>query len=226
MTNPRSGGGLSETCKTYLEEWIKEQPEFYNRTHEFKSKYLDKGNECEQDSLEFAARVYGWGLVSKNTDRKENEYIEGECDLELADIIADIKNSWSDKTFPLFDDEVPTKGYDMQLQGYCELWNKSTGSLIYTLMDAPEHLVEKEARSRSWEMGLDEVPAELYEEVKASMTYSNLPDKLRIKRFNIFRDRKFIESVNQRVIECRKWIDAKVDDFNSELLFKELSSAK
>lgn len=217
MTKAKSGNGLSETCKTYLEEWIKEQPEFYNRTHDFKSKYTDKGNSCEADSMEFAARTYGWGLVSKNTERKDNEFIEGECDLVLADLIADIKNSWSDKTFPLFDDEVPEKGYDMQLQGYCVLWDKPAGALIYTLMDVPEYLVEKEARSRSWEMGLEEVPAELYDEVKAEMTYSNLPEKLRIKRFDIIRDKKFIESVYEQVKICRSWIDQRVFEY-SELI--------
>jgi len=218
MTNPRSGGGLSETCKSYLESWIKEQPEFYNRRHEIKSKYLDKGTDCETGSIELAARVYGWGLVSKNTERKANDYIEGECDLDLAELVADIKNSWSDKTFPLFDTEVPEKGYDQQLQGYMELWDKPAASLIYTLMDAPEYLVEREAKSRMYEIGLDEIPIELYDQVKAEMTYSHLPDKLRIKRFNIIRDRKFIESVNKRVGECRKWIASVVDDFNTSEL--------
>jgi len=213
MTKPKSGMGLSETCITYLEEWLKEQPEFYRRSRDIKSKYLDKGNFCEVDSMAFAARIYGWGLVIKNTERKANEFIEGEADLVLADLIADIKNSWSEKTFPLFDEEIPEKGYGMQLQGYCELWDKPAGSVIYTLMDAPEFLVEKEAHSRSWEMGLEEVPAELYDEVKAEMTYSDLPDKLRIKRFNIIRDKKFIESVYEQVKACRKWIDQKVYEY-------------
>lgn len=214
MTNPKEKGAmLSKTCISYLEKWLKEQPEFYNRSHEIKSKYFDKGNSCEIESMEFAAKVYKWGMVSKNTERRENDFIEGECDIVLAKQIVDIKNSWSDETFPLFDEELPIKGYDSQLQGYMDLWNKEAASVVYTLMDAPEYLVEKEARFKSYEMGLEEVPAELYDQIKADMTYSNLPDSLRIKMFSVIRNDAFIKSVYERVKLCRTYIEGMVKDF-------------
>jgi len=81
MTNPRSGNGLSATTLAYVHKWIKEQPEFYGRCKNFKSKYTDKGIFCEPESIKFAGEVLGWDNPTKNTERKLNEYIEGECDV-------------------------------------------------------------------------------------------------------------------------------------------------
>lgn len=211
MTEPRSKGAgtLSKTCLNYVKTWIKEQEEFYNRSHDFSNKYTKKGNSCEAESIEFAASYLGWGLVQKNTERRHNEYIMGECDVVLANSVEDIKNSWSDKTFPLFEDEIPIDGYGWQLQGYCELWDKPQGGLVYTLMDAPTYLVEKEARYQQYELGLDELEADLYDEVKAKMTYSHLPDKLRIKRFFVDRDKSAMDNVYERVEQIRHWIENK-----------------
>lgn len=208
MTNPRSKseGGLSKTCINYIYEWIKELPEFYGRSINFRSKYFDKGNACEQDSIDLASRVFDWGMVSKNEEFRSNEYIMGTCDIVLAKKIVDIKNSWSQKTFPLFDTQIPIDGYGYQGTGYCDLWQKPEFELIYTLMDAPESLIEKEARSRAWSYGLEEVPADLFEEVKEEMTYSNFDDELRIKKFGLTYDPKVTEAIYQRVEDCRKFI--------------------
>ncbi|MBC7654359.1 MAG: hypothetical protein H7098_07795 [Oligoflexus sp.] len=208
MTNPKNKSDqFSKTCLNYVHSWIKEQPEFYNRRYEFKSKYTDKGNSCENESIEFASRFYEWGMVEKNIQWKSNEYFTGECDIELKDSIEDIKNSWSQKTFPLFDTEIPVDGYGWQLQGYCDLWDKPQGGLIYTLMDAPESIIDKESYYKAKDLGLEETPLELYEEVKSYMTYSNLSDELRIKRFFVDRDQVLIESVYQRVEQIRNYIN-------------------
>lgn len=198
---------LSKTCLSFVHKWIKEQPEFYGRSKNFKSKYTDKGNLCEAQSIEFASRYYGWGIAEKNEERKSNEYLEGECDVELAKTIEDIKNSWSQDTFPLFDNEIPIDGYGWQLQGYMELWDKEEAGLIYTLMDAPEFMVEREAWSRARDLGLDDLEAELYDEVKKEMTYSNFRDEIRIKRFFLKRDKALIASVYDRVKLIRKYIE-------------------
>jgi len=208
MTNPRSKteGKLSKTCIEYVHAWIKSQPEFYNREKNFRSKYTLKGNKCESASIDFAAKYYGWGNVQKNTQRISNGFITGEADLILTESVEDIKNSFSETTFPLFHTDIPIDGYGWQLQGYMELYNKYKSGLIYTLMDAPEEMIERESRARMYELGLDDLEAELYDEVEAEMTYSNLPDELRIKRFGLDRDRKSIEYVSDRVDEVRAYI--------------------
>lgn len=213
MTEPKTkaekdAGKLSKTCLTFVHDWIKSQPEFYDRYKSFHSKYTLKGNECEQESIEFASNVYGWGKVKKNTEYFETDYLTGTPDVILSDSVDDIKNSWSEATFPLFDTEIPIDGYGWQLQGYMEGKNKPKSSLIYTLMDAPERIVLKEARFKAYELGVEngEVDFELYEEIRLSMTYSYLRDDLRIKRFFLDRDKDCMVAVQSKVQQIRDYI--------------------
>lgn len=210
MSEPRSKSdaimGLGKTVITYVHEWIKEQPEFYGRSKHFKSKYTDKGIACEPQSIKYAAEQLGWGDVEKNLFRISNGWLEGECDVILNDAVADLKNSWSQKTFPLFSDKIPEVGYDWQLEGYCELWSVSKGLLVYTLMDAPDHLIERAAKSMQYELGLEELEIELYDKIKESMTYSNFPDKLRIKTFEMQRNTERMQKVQSRVEQIREYI--------------------
>lgn len=198
---------LSKTCIEHVYEYLKEQPEFYGRSVHFKSKYCDKGNEMEAESIKLAAEYYGWGNVEKNTTRKSNHYLTGEPDIVLPESIEDIKNSWSQKTFPLFGTEIPIDGYGWQGQGYLELYDRPVFGLVYTLMDAPAHMVEREAWSKARELGLDELEAELYDEVLEMMTYSNFPIGLRIKRYQLDRDRNCMANVERRVEDINKFIE-------------------
>jgi len=213
MTNPRSKSDkLSATCISYVEDWMKEQ--LYDRRINFRSKYTAKGNDCEENSIDFASEYFGWGLVYKNTDTKENDYLIGTCDINLSAMIVDVKNSWSQKSFPLFDTKIPDAPYEWQGDGYMALYGKTSFKLLYTLMDAPEYLVEREARNRAWDLGMDDVEAELFDLVKSEMTYSNLPDELRIKSFDTVYDQKRIDAIYHRVEECREWIATETDFYS------------
>lgn len=194
---------LPEGAKTYCEQWVKEQ--IYSRKKEFSSKYTEKGLTVEDEAINLAADRFGWGMVSKNTKHYSNEFIEGTPDLVLADLVPDIKNSWDCFTFPLFETKI-NKDYWLQLQGYMRLTGKANAALIYCLMDAPETLVEAEARRMSFKAGFSEVDADFYDEVKLSMTYSNQPVDLRIKRFDVERDDKTIQMIEDRVVMCREHI--------------------
>lgn len=201
MTNNKAGTGMGETAKTYCENWVKEQ--LYARRKEFTSKYTDKGNECEESSIEYAAEHFGWGLVAKNEEHFEDELMTGTPDIILAESVEDIKNSWDCFTFPLFDTDIPEKKYYWQGQVYMALTGKSTFGLVYTLMNAPDHLIEQEARrSADWQ----EVEAELYDAVRDRMTYDGLNTDLRIKRFEIARNEEDIARIEKRVQECREYI--------------------
>jgi len=197
---------LSKTCIEVIYDFIKEQPEFYGRSVNFRSKYTEKGNAMEDQSIELAASYFGWGDVKKNTVRKYNDYLTGEADIVLHGSIEDIKNSWSQKTFPLFGTDIPIDGYGWQGQGYMELYDKPQFGLVYTLMDAPERMVDREARMKMYELELDDMEADLYDEVKESMTYSNFPLELRIKRYQLDRDHKCMDAVKYRVDDIRKFI--------------------
>jgi hypothetical protein len=182
MTNPRSKSEtLSETCKTYLEEWAKES--IYGVRKNIKSKYLTKGISVEDEAIEYYSEIAKLGFVLKNQDRFEDEFFTGTPDLITGDTVYDFKSSWDCFTFPLFDTE-PDKGYWMQLQVYMELTGLKKAKLVYTLQNTPDEL-----------------------EYDEPMDYSNVPSHLRIKEFSFNYDPDFVLSVKERVLECREYVD-------------------
>lgn len=196
---------LSKTTIGVINDWMMDKLGY--PVVELNNKYVKKGLMTEEEAIQFASKYYGWKGVVKNTERKTNEFITGEADIVLDEGIVDIKSSWSRNSFPLFDDEVPSNNYAWQGLGYMSLWNKNQFQLTYVLMDAPEILIDREANYKRIELGLDEVDAELWEDVKRTMIYSHLPDELRIKSFVFERDNNLIESIYARVEECRKYIE-------------------
>jgi hypothetical protein len=182
MTNPRSKSEtLSETCKNYLEEWVKES--IYGVRKNIKSKYLTKGISVEDEAIEYYSEIAKLGFVLKNQDRFEDEFFTGTPDLITGDTVYDFKSSWDCFTFPLFDTE-PDKGYWMQLQVYMELTGLKKAKLVYTLQNTPDEL-----------------------EYDEPMDYSNVPSHLRIKEFSFDYDPDFILSVKERVLECREYVN-------------------
>lgn len=182
MTEPRSKSeALSQTCISYLEQWVKEQ--LYNTKKQINSKYLTKGNEVEIEAIEYYAEVKDLGFVLKNQEYFENDFITGTPDLITNGVVYDFKSSWDCFTFPLFETKVD-KNYEAQLQGYMSLTGLEKAKLVYTLQNTPDEL--------QWDEPID---------------YSIYPDTLRIKEFEIEFDADFIERVNNRVIECRNYIN-------------------
>jgi hypothetical protein len=181
MSNPRSKSEkLSETCKSYLEEWAKEN--IYGVRKNIKSKYLTKGISVEEEAIEYYSEIEKLGFVLKNQDRFEDDFFTGTPDLIVGDTVYDFKSSWDCFTFPLFDTE-PDKSYWMQLQVYMELTGLKKAKLVYTLQNTPDELMFDEP-----------------------MDYSNVPSHLRIKEFSFDYDPEFIELVKQRVLDCREHV--------------------
>ena len=207
MTNPvKKTDLLSKTTVSYLEKWVKE--EIYSRTQDISSKYMDKGNECEDAAIEYAAGIMGWDFAEKNEQFFNDEHFTGTPDLLVGDTVEDIKCSWDCFTFPLFDTELPNKDYRYQLLGYMALTGKQSGGINYCLMDASVELIESEARRQSYARGEGgEVSVDLYDEMSAKMTYSHFPSKLLHKRFEELRDDETIQAIRDRVELCRKYIN-------------------
>jgi len=182
MTNPRSKSELlSQTCKSYLEEWLKEQ--IYGVEKEIKSKYLTKGIDVEEIAIDYYAEEKELGFVLKNDQHFENSFCKGTPDLIHDGIVYDFKSSWDCFTFPLFDIE-PEKEYWMQLQIYMHLTGLKKAKLVHTLQNTPDEL-----------------------ELNEPKDYSDLSSKYRIKEFDIDYDSDFIESVRIRVKMCREYIE-------------------
>lgn len=181
MTNPRSKSEpLSQTCITYLQDWVKEQ--VYGVEKKIKSKYLTKGLDVESIAIDYYAEVKGLGFVVPNADFFWDDLFTGTPDLIHNGIVYDLKSSWDCFTFPLFETEID-RSYFGQLQIYMHLSGMKKAKLVYTLQNTPDEL--------EWDEPKD---------------YSGIPDKYRIKEFDFDYDEKYIESVYDRVLECRSYI--------------------
>jgi len=200
-----SSNKLTQGNVTYLHNWLKGQ--IYGRQPRMTSKYCEKGILVEDDAIAFIGQCLNLPL-SKNKERKYNDFLEGECDIDTGDTIIDNKSPWDCFTFPILKDEPPKKEYVLQLQGYMELWGRDKAKLVYTLMNTPEKLVEKEARFEARNTG------ENYEDVLEDLVqYHNYDAKeihYRYKEFNIEKDEDVIAKIKQRVKMCQVYIDSLV----------------
>jgi len=205
LCDKRDNPELSATTKGYCEDWLKSQ--IFNRKLEFTSKYTEKGLIMEDDAIDFVAKQLNLGMLFKNEQRFEDNYMTGETDIQIKDFVFDIKNSWSWETFPLFEKYIPNQLYYWQLQGYMNLTNRKQSKLIYVLSNTPQHLIEREAKNYCFYNGYGDLDMEIYNEFHRKLTYDDIPAKLKLKIFEINRNEQDIDRIKNRVIECRKYID-------------------
>ena len=187
MTAPRNKSEvlsevLSETTKSYIKEWLIEQ--IYGFRKEIKSKYIDKGNKLEDTAIDKAIEWLDLDFVMKNEDSFEDEYFTGTPDIITNDEIIDIKCSFSPFTFPLLEDVIPKKDYEIQVQVYMHLTGKKKARVCYILLETPPELN--------------------YGEVE---DYSHLPIQHRIKTFSFEYDENIILKLQEKVKEARKYIE-------------------
>lgn len=141
MTEPRSKSEvLSETAKSEIKKMV--LADYYGIEPELTNKYVQKGIQCEDTSIELLNSVL-FTDYEKHKGRVSNEYLTGECDILSTDesLVIDIKTSWSIETFPMLPSDINPKDYEMQLRGYMMLYNVDSARLAYCLVDTPEELI-------------------------------------------------------------------------------------
>lgn len=198
---------LLQGTKTILKDWAKGK-QYGKRKLKIESKETNKGNLAENGAVAMLERHLDLGFAKKNTVRKSDEWMHGECDIELADMIIDVKNSWNCFTFPLYDgpDDVDS-AYWWQGQGYMHLWGKKKYLLCYCLMDMPEELIWDLAKKQSYQLhnkgrSIEEIATELM----LHYQYEHLPDEERVKIFEFDYCPSAIERVIERVKLAREYI--------------------
>jgi len=146
MTSPKSkaareSGELSETTKSYVDEWIKSK--LYGVERVIDNKYTEKGNMMESDAIDVYS-IYADTFAVKNETEYEDEWMTGTPDIILkGEKIVDIKCPWDCFTFPLFATGLPNSDYYWQLQGYMSLVGIPRAEVAYVLIDMPgEHTYE------------------------------------------------------------------------------------
>lgn len=223
---------LSETCKTYLKEWILSVK--YGRKKDFGNKYTTKGNQTEQDGFQTIQDVLFKGkFLPKNKEYLENEYFCGTPDVIVGDFVIDNKSSWDIFTFPIGETEIPTKDYFYQLQIYAELSGKTDALLCYTLNNTPCEIIEDEIfRFKRQKNLIDITDQQAYEVAKNFIftkeglqeniyLYSNantsdfieIPLEKRLITFQFEKEQNVTDELKKRVINCREWIEENWNKF-------------
>ncbi len=194
---------LSKGAKTYVKELFMYHE--YGVRQEINSKYIDKGNEVEDLSIELAG-VYLEGDLFKNDEYFENDYICGTPDVLTDNFLVDVKSSWSASTFPFFETELKNKLYEWQLKAYMWLTGRTDSWLVYCLVPTPNDLILDEMRRISWKKGeLGDVSIETEAEVLKYFDISNIPTEKRVKAFNVKLTPKDIADMKKMINLARKY---------------------
>lgn len=203
-------------AKTYVRQWVKENI-IYKRRKLFGNKYTKKGNDNEDAGIELVAEYFDLGFLTNANDdgRVYGEFIEGICDVKLQNFLIDIKNSYTFDTFPIFETVCPKADYIDQMKGYLHLYKKPFGIICYVLTDSDEEAILKEANSQAWILGLGELTRDVYDQVKETMTYSDIDNRLRVRAFRVDADPDFIKEVETRVVMCREYAKEVIAEFKA-----------
>ncbi len=208
MTDSRTKEQLGETCKAHLLEcYIAEK---YGRHKEIKNKYIEKGIAAEEDSLTLYSRVTKKPYF-KNKELFKNDFFVGTPDIIEDDKIIDIKTSWDIHTFFAVLHKPINSAYEWQLQAYMDLTGKKHATLVYCLVNTPEHLINDAKRKLSWEMGVIDPDAnELYQEaclaLEREMIFDDIPIKERYIEFSFEYDEKRILASYEKIKLCRGFL--------------------
>jgi len=194
MTEPKTKaeGALSVGAKTYIRQLAAQG--IFNVQFEVSSKPIEKGLEVEDESIALLNRVRGLNL-EKNSERRSNEWITGECDLfdQARKRGHDLKSSWSLATFPIAVVDCEDKLYEWQMDGYMWLWDADEWEVNYAIVDTPERLIGFE-------------PLQLH-------LVSHIPEHMRLTTWQLKRDESRIARIKEKVEAAREYYKQVLAEF-------------
>jgi hypothetical protein len=189
MTEPKSKDEvLSVGAKTYVEDLASEF--VYGYTKLISSKEMDKGIIVENASIALLNDVM-FTSYAKNTERKTNDWLTGECDIDTGSKIIDIKSSWSLPTFPATVRAGRNKDYEWQLRGYMMLWDREEAEIAYCMVTTPDELIRFE-------------PTEIH-------YVDHIDPALRVTRVPYQRDKALEEKIKAKIEAARSYFDEVVE---------------
>jgi hypothetical protein len=194
MTEPKSKEEvLSVGAKTYVEELAKQF--VYNFEKDVTAKEMEKGLIVEQQCIDLLNEVLFTQFV-KNTERRTNDWLTGECDIFTGRKIHDIKAPWSLSTFPATVFAGRNKDYEFQLRGYMMLWDVDESEIDYCLVSTPDELIRYEPEAIHYVDHIDPM--------------------LRVTRVPYKRDKALEEKIKQKVDAAREYFDQIVQTIAEE----------
>lgn len=185
---------LSEGAKTYLRTLAKQI--IYGVDFEVNVKYMRKGIACEQDGIDLLNKILFKRYV-KNTIRIETDLMSGEADIVQPDYGRDIKVSWSLETFPATQEDAHDSGYEWQIRGYMNLFDKPLWYVDHLMVTTPEEMRKYEPANIH---EVDHIDPELR---KTTVSYSRDLDIERKMLIKCREAQKYCEQVQQRILTER-----------------------
>jgi hypothetical protein len=186
---------LSAGGRTHVRELVREAVYGFEPA-EIHTRPILKGQQVEEPvCLPMLARLTGRPLV-KNTERRTNGLISGECDIFDAELRhgRDIKAPYSMESMPIVLADCYDSGYEYQMQGYEILWDADTWSVDYLLVNTPEELI-----------GLE--PASLH-------YVDHIPEALRWTSWLVKRNRALQSLIEDKVIAARRYYREVLNEFD------------
>lgn len=230
---------LDDTAKKWVQELFRTHLRSTYTKGFTGSKHTEKGNSCEQSAIDRVARVMGWGPTIKSSKEFHDNIGTGHPDIWKPAIgsRADVKCSWTDATFPLFDDRLKNTTYEWQGKRYCMQAGVPDWWIIYCLENTPEPIVLQEAQ-RLWKesgnagyilKGEDFVSKDaklFYDETKALHNFDHLADWERVKPFKVTLTDADVTFADKRVQMSREYAGKLFEDYKKhELQIKSLKTA-
>jgi hypothetical protein len=187
---------LSAGGRTHVRKLVREAIYGYE-PGEIETRPILKGRAVEGQCIEMLARLSGRPLV-KNSKRRNNGTISGECDIWDAPIRhgRDIKAPYSMESMPIVLADCYDSGYEWQMRGYMMLWDAETWSVDYVLVSTPEELVGFE-------------PPQLH-------FVDHIPEAHRWTTWLVERDRALESLIADKVSAARRYYRDVVNEFDRE----------
>jgi len=141
MTTPKSKGeNLSQGAKTYIRQVAKQ--DFFGYRVELDNKYINKGKDQEQDSIDLLNSVR-FTNYHKNVIRLQDEYLTGECDILAEDRVIDVKTSWNLETWPATPGEAHDNEYEWQGRAYLMLYEREIFELVFCMVTTKDEFLNQ-----------------------------------------------------------------------------------
>lgn len=219
MTEPvtkadKEAGVLSKTAQKHLlEVYVAEK---YGRRKDIQTKQMRKGNEVEDEAIEFLGDFLGKprGYYLKNTERFTNGFIAGTPDLIDIEnghgIIYDVKSSYDFWTFMGNILDKVDSLYYWQMQSYMWLTGSTKAYVTFCLLNTPFGIIEQEKKSLLYKMNVisEESPEYVKEALKLefNMTFEDVPANERILFFPIERSEDDVLRIQAKVEKAREYL--------------------
>lgn len=185
---------LSVGAKTFVRELATQA--IFGVDFEVSSKAMQKGVQCESESIALLNEVCGLSLAKCET-RITRGGLTGEADCinRSARTGYDLKTSWSVATFPAFNEDRKDSLYEWQARAYMALYDLDNYYVVWCLVDTPEELIGHE-------------PMQLH-------AVGHIPKHLRVTTWHIERDRELEKAMFRKIQVATDYYKTVIAEFDA-----------